>query len=58
MDFFPGGFCTRILRSILVLLSLLPYAVHCLVLSGAFYASVYGVVEFHVFLREKVDYGF
>ena len=29
-----GGFCTRILRSILVLLSLLPYTAHCLVLSG------------------------
>ena len=27
-----------------------------LVLSGTFFASVYGVVEFHVFLREYVDY--
>ena len=28
-----------------------------LVLSGTCYASVYGVLEFGVFLREKVDYG-
>ena len=35
-----GGFCTRILRSILVLLSLLPCTAHCLVFSGACYASV------------------
>ena len=28
-----------------------------LVLSGTFYASVYGVQEFIVFLREKVHYG-
>ena len=74
-----GGFCTRILLSILVLLScfvlttalvfglvlllsthfapcsllLSPKTAHCLVLSG----TCYGVVEFHVFLREYVDYG-
>ena len=36
---------------------LLPYTAHCLVLSGTCYASVYGVVEFQVFLRKKVDYG-
>ena len=52
-----GGFCTRILRSILVLLSLLPFTAHCLVLTGTCCAAVYGVVEFHVFLREKVDSG-
>ena len=33
-------------------LSLLPYTAHRLVLSGTCYASVYGVVEFHVLLRE------
>ena len=36
---------------------LLTCTAHCLVLSGTCYASVYGVVEFHVFLREYVDYG-
>ena len=44
-----GGICTRILRSILVLLSFLPYTAHCLVLSGTCYASVYGI---SCFLRE------
>ena len=45
--------CTRILRSILVLLSVLPYTAHCLVLSGTCCASVYGVVEFHVFYVKR-----
>ena len=44
--------CSRILRSILVLLSLSPYTAHCLVLCDTCSASVYGMVEFHVFLRE------
>ena len=38
--------------------SLLPYTAQYLVLSGTCYSSVYGVVEFQVFLRAKVDYGF
>ena len=57
--FFPvyRGCCTRFLRPILILRSLLPHTAHCLVLSGTFYASVYGLVEFQVFLREQVDHG-
>ena len=36
---------------------LFPFSAKCLVLSGTCYTSVYGVVVFQVFLREKVDYG-
>ena len=39
-------------------LGLVSVAAQCLVLSGTCFASVYGLVEFQVFLREKVDYGF
>ena len=36
---------------------LFPYSAQCLVFSGTYSASVYGVIGFHVFLRELVDYG-
>ena len=37
--------------------TMFPYTAQFLVLSGTCFASVYGLVEFQVFLRDWVDYG-
>ena len=50
-----GGPGTRILRSILVLLFVPVYSALLGSTVNTNFASVYG--EFHVFLRELVDYG-